>query len=329
MPSSHETSSPQKGRLTQPLALLIVFTAMLAVGISLLIIEPAASHLPPATPANLTAYPAIPAPSLDQADFTVTQPAQGTQKPLRYAPPSEDLVLRNQLSITQKVVFTRKDSTSTVTTALSATALLEPNLRDPSKVFISFTDFSIRVDSNGDSVALPAVNTLLEGIRLVVVFDPVTGFEADASLVTINPQVRRMLSLLVDVLRQAYPPLAAENVAPGSHWQREGQWKSSERGAVSTNMVQMVRYEEPDAYARLDTTTALELDGNIGRAAIKGSGEGKVTSTLDLAHGRVTASHGELRFEQNIHQGPEQVSQSLQLNFELQALSPLSLEEMF
>jgi len=216
------------------------------------------------------------------------------------------------LSLSQTMRLEAKGLETEVTTTLSVTVIQEPTKEEDS-VYVSFSDFSLSVVSDGDDVALPAVNSLLAGLKLSVTVHPTLGIQQDEAIGAMNPQVRRMMSLLLDTYRQAYVPLPNQSVGKDANWTRERTWEGS--SGLDSLAKESVTLEALGAQsATIVQRTHLEIGGEADDEDLSGRGEGTVRAELDLENGTLRRSEGTFSLTQTLGEA----AQTLELEFLLQ-----------
>jgi len=148
--------------------------------------------------------------------------------------------------------------------------------------------------------------------------EPSAGIGKDVPIAATNPQVRRMISLLADALRQAHPPLPTEVVGTGAEWTSDSQWSSDETATDEVLDDAEIRVEglgaeverrhslvdaAGEGHAIVETSLATRLTGETKDTNVEGSGNGEIRSVLDLESGALVESTGEKRFTERTGDG--------------------------
>jgi hypothetical protein len=271
--------------------------------------------------------------SAGRAGVSLDDAGQATERrALAYLTPKEPQLLA--LRLQQSISMTQGSEAHTVTTYLNASVQISVNESDATKLFISFDRFDLAGEADGKPVESPAVNRLLAGLKVSVVLTAQDGLGAEA-VIAANPQVKRLLSMLIDGIRQAYLPLPLDPVGLGARWSVSTTWPPTTANAppltasllTTANVVSLSERE-----AILSRVVTLQVSGSVpaeeegaAKVEVSGQGEGAFYSVLALESGLLMGAVG--RFEQTQSlQGD--ISQRVSLSFDLSACqsgSPVSL----
>ena len=192
---------------------------------------------------------------------------------------------------------------TTVLTRLSGLALLQTSSTHADRVFVSFEHFEVALENDGKSIDNSAVNSLLKGLRAEVVVNPRAGFVKDIIPPGGNPQAKRLLSLLIDGLRQAHPTLSPDDVGVNAEWEVAQSWASPEAhtskltSALETK-TRLTSFKGAKG-AELSRAITLTLSGTAAdteetspSTEVEGSGKGTLTTLLAADDGQLEYSRG-------------------------------------
>lgn len=303
--SSPTTSSPAPGRRSRVGAIALL-AALAACSALLLWVAPpgsgGASSEAPRVEASGAALAPDPAPGSARVELVSSgdeaQPVEGLR--YRFDAGQGDAVRRYTLVLEQRMTVSEAEARSEVVTRLEALIELEASRDEPDVGYATVVEFDVTVEADGESIALPAVNSLLRGILVKFDLDARQGLGEDEPIAAANPQVKRMISLLVDVLRQAHPALPPEErVGVGARWTASSSWRSDQGSQLSASVAErhtLVGAAQDGEGLAIASELELLLEG----ASVAGSGEGRVSSRFDQQAGRLLESRGELSYTQRI-----------------------------
>lgn len=307
------------------LAALALLTGLGCVCAVLILTAPPSGSTSPSTPhvQALGALTSIPtARHYERAQ--ILDAGAGPSVTLRYAWPrghTQSL----EMELVQTMVLTGSELDTRVVTEIRSRVVIERGEDATPEgqqfpAYISFEAFTLEVTADGERVEVPAIDSLLRGLRIEVQVDPVQGLQADDTLSSVNPQVKRMLSLLVDVLRRAHPVLTEQPIAREARWSVEGSWSSDIEGstlATALTDTQSVTELNADA-ASLSSKSVLSMTGSpAGHDAVEGSGSGEVTVTVTPNTGELQKGLGTLSYAQRLGAGETGLEQRFTMEFRL------------
>ena len=222
---------------------------------------------------------------------------EAAQVELRYQ--NESLSFELHLSQEMQIIDEAQELDSTVNTEIRALVVLEPS-EDPSLTFLSFKEFELAVKADGDDVEIPAVASLLAGIQVQIEFDERSAIGKDTTIAGVNPQVKRMISLLVDALRQTHPHLPEAAVGAGAVWTTESKWENEGHAAL------VKRHFSLEAMEAQEAQIAVRLELQLDAAEGLGKGQGELVTRMDRSSGEVVESKGQLSLVLPLAEGGEQ-----------------------
>lgn len=314
MPRSASTTPkpPSDAPHRRAIAVAVLFTLLVVAGIALLVLAPpggsegntaprraASAEVSALSATPDTALPSSPAPGAVELTYAgdTAAPVEGLSYRFDI---DDDAAPRFSLTLEQRMEASEAGGErSVVITRLDAVLELELSRDKRGLAFARVVEFDVEVEADGKAVELPAVSSLLRGIRVEVTLDPTQGLGHDEPIAATNPQVKRMITLMVDALRQAHPTLPSDTVGVGARWTAHSAW-TQEGGSGLTASV--VRHHTLEAAVGDDGAlpVTMQLELAMDGATVRGVGQGQLLARIDPASGRLLESVGELTYEQDI-----------------------------
>ncbi|MDX9721263.1 MAG: hypothetical protein RBU37_11000 [Myxococcota bacterium] len=257
------------------------------------------------------AIQATPAQTPDAPAIQMLAAGEGDTAQLSYAfDPDENTVFK--LSIVQTMSLEGPELKTEVHTSISSSARIIASREDKQQLFISFEDFAIQVRADEQEVSIPALDTLLRGLKVHLRADPRLAFTDDSMSVSVNPQVQRMISLLVDALRQSHPTLPEEAVALHARWSNESAWQAPEQSGLALTLS---RSFELTALSPASASIQAQLSLRDPTGRIQGSGQ--LSSTISRELMQLTKAN--MDFELVLSSdAPNDPTQTIALSFSLE-----------
>jgi hypothetical protein len=254
--------------------------------------------------------------------LTLETPGPSPSVALAYRAPTE--TRRFALRLQQVLTNSHAGQQTIINTRIAAEVHMAPMANDANKIFISFEYLDLIVESDGKPIEIPAVNRLLAGLKVSVVLDLSKGL-GEEMIIAANPQAKRLLSMLIDAVRQTHLVLPPEKIGEGARWTLTQEWKPKPPEMLTATLdIQSQLSALTPSQAVISRTLSLKMSGEVPEhgtekaVQVTSQGQGQIVTGFDPQGGLVKGGRG--AFGQ-VHVMKGDIEQRLDLRFDLSLCS--------
>ncbi len=250
--------------------------------------------------------------------LTLETPGPSPSVALAYRAPSE--TRRFALRLQQVLTNNHAGQQTIINTRIAAEVHIAPMASDANKIFISFEYLDLIVESDGKPIEIPAVNRLLAGLKVSVVLDLSKGL-GEETIIAANPQAKRLLSMLIDAVRQTHLVLPSEKIGEGARWTLTQDWKPKPPEMLTATLdIQSQLSKLTQSQAVIARTLSLKMSGQVPEngsektVQVTSQGQGQILTEFNTSTGLVEGGRGSFG---QVHVVNGDMEQRLDLRFDL------------